>query len=173
MNEQVRHRAVQALEGEPGKVARAGADTAQRHLGHALGGKAGNEAVAQVAHAADVDVAHRVVVSTRKDGEEMEVLRSSLHEVVWVLQAAQLHLRLQEAILLPGHADGRGAPGTFPEGVVQAAGGLHHSLAPLSPGGQAGAAGVPLRALGTWRLPLPRLVNIARFLLSAREWGSK
>ena len=32
------------------------------HLGHALGGKAGNEAVAQVAHAADVDVAHRVVV---------------------------------------------------------------------------------------------------------------
>ena len=26
-NEQVRHRAVQALEGEPGKVARAGADT--------------------------------------------------------------------------------------------------------------------------------------------------
>ena len=37
MNEQVRHRAVQALEGEPG------ADTTQRHLGHALGGKAGNE----------------------------------------------------------------------------------------------------------------------------------
>ena len=65
MNEQVRHRAVQALEGEPGKVARAGADTTQRHLGHALGGKAGNEAVAQVAHAADVDVARRVVVSTK------------------------------------------------------------------------------------------------------------
>ena len=63
MNEQVRHRAVQALEGEPGKVARAGADTTQRHLGHALGGKAGNEAVAQVAHAVDVDVAHRVVVT--------------------------------------------------------------------------------------------------------------
>ena len=49
VDEQVRHRAVQALEGEPGKVARAGADTTQRHLGHALGGKAGNEAVAQVA----------------------------------------------------------------------------------------------------------------------------
>ena len=97
MNEQVRHRAVQALEGEPGKVARAGADTTQRHLGHALGGK---EAVAQVAHAADVDVAHRVVVSTREDGEEVEVLRGSLHGVVWVLQAAQLHLRLQEAVLL-------------------------------------------------------------------------
>ena len=75
MNEQVRHRAVQALEGEPGKVARAGADTTQRHLGHALGGKAGNEAVAQVAHAADVDVAHRVVVGAREDGEEVEVLR--------------------------------------------------------------------------------------------------
>ena len=63
----------------PLKVNRArspeGADTTQRHLGHALGGKAGNEAVAQVAHAADVDVAHRVVVSTRKDGEEVEVLR--------------------------------------------------------------------------------------------------
>ena len=61
MNEQVRHRAVQAL-----KVNRA--DTAQRHLGHALGGKAGNEAVAQVAHAADVDVAHRVVVGRRGSG---------------------------------------------------------------------------------------------------------
>ena len=106
MNEQVRHRAVQALEGEPGKVARAGADTTQRHLGHALGGKAGNEAVAQVAHAADVDVAHRVVVSTREDREEVEVLRGSLHGVVWVLQAAQLHLRLQEAVLLPHRADG-------------------------------------------------------------------
>ena len=47
MNEQVRHRAVQALEGAPSKVARAGSDTTQRHLGHALGGKAGNEAVAQ------------------------------------------------------------------------------------------------------------------------------
>ena len=106
MNEQVRHRAVQALEGEPGKVARAGADATQRHLGHALGGKAGNEAVAQVAHAADVDVARRVVVGARKDGEEVEVLRSSLHGVVRVLQAAQLHLRLQEAVLLPGRADG-------------------------------------------------------------------
>ena len=106
MNEQVRHRAVQALEGEPGKVARASADATQRHLGHALGGKAGNEAVAQVAHAADVDVAHRVVVGAREDGEEVEVLRSSLHGVVRVLQAAQLHLRLQEAVLLPGRADG-------------------------------------------------------------------
>ena len=103
MNEQVRHRAVQALEGEPGKVARAGADTTQRHLGHALGGKAGNEAVAQVAHAADVDVAHRVVVSAREDGEEVEVLRGSLHGVVWV---SLLHLRLQEAVLLPRRADG-------------------------------------------------------------------
>ena len=37
MNEQVRHRAVQALEGEPGKVARAGADATQRHLGHLVG----------------------------------------------------------------------------------------------------------------------------------------
>ena len=108
MNEQVRHRAVQALEGEPGKVARAGADTTQRHLGHALGGKAGNEAVAQVAHAADVDVAHRVVVSTCEDGEEVEVLRGSLHGVVRVLQAAQLHLRFQEAVLLPRRADGGG-----------------------------------------------------------------
>ena len=62
MNEQVRHRAVQALEGEPGKVARAGADTTQRHLGHALGGKA----VAQVAHAADVDVAHRRCLQGRR-----------------------------------------------------------------------------------------------------------
>ena len=70
-------------------------------LRHALGGKAGNEAVAQVAHAANVDVAHRVVVGARKDGEEVEVLRGSLHGVVRVLQAAQLHLRLQEAGVLP------------------------------------------------------------------------
>ena len=77
----------------------------ERHLGHALGGKAGNEAVAQVAHAADVDVAHRVVVGARKDGEEVEVLRGSLR-VVRALQAAQLHLRLQEAVLVPGRADG-------------------------------------------------------------------
>ena len=80
---------------------RAGADTTQRHLGHALAGKAGNEAVAQVAHAVDVDVARRVVVGAREDGEEVEVLRGSLHGVVRVLQAAQLHLRLQEAVLLP------------------------------------------------------------------------
>ena len=34
--------------------------------------------------------------------------------------------------------------------------------------GQAGAVGVPLRALGTWGLPLRRLMNIPRFLISAR-----
>ena len=55
---------------------RPSADATEGHLGHALGGKAGNEAVAQVAHAADVDVAHRVVVSTREGGEEVEVLRA-------------------------------------------------------------------------------------------------
>ena len=87
MNEQVRHRAVQALEGELGKVGRAGADTTQRHLGHALGGKAGNEAVAQVAHAADVDVAHRVVVSTHEDREEVEVLQGSLQRLSSCLAA--------------------------------------------------------------------------------------
>ena len=100
---------------EPGKVARAGADTTQRHLGHALGGKAGNEAVAQVAHAANVDVAHRVVVSTRKDGEEVEVLRGSL---VRVLQAAQLHLRLQEAVLLPGRAEWSLEPASLSQKVT-------------------------------------------------------
>ena len=132
MNEQVRHRAVQALEGEPGKVARAGADATEGHLGHALGGKAGNEAVAQVAHTADVDVAHRVVVGAREDGEEVEVLRGSLHGVVRVVQAAQLHLRFQEAVLLPRRADGGhvlprvgqrvdlGAPVVVPEGHTRA-----------------------------------------------------
>ena len=50
--------------------------------------------------------AHRVVVSTREDREEVEVLRGSFRGVVWVLQAAQLHLRLQEAVLLPGRAEG-------------------------------------------------------------------
>ena len=70
------------------KVARAGADPTQGHLGNALGREAGNEAVAQVAHTADVDVAHRVVARPRKDREEVEVLRGSLHGVVRVLQAA-------------------------------------------------------------------------------------
>ena len=60
--------------------------------------------MAQVARTADVDVAHRVVVSTRKD-REVEVLQGSFHGVV--LQAAQLHLQLQEAVLLPRCADGR------------------------------------------------------------------
>ena len=49
---------------------------------------------------------HRVVVSTRKNREKMEVLRGSLHRIVRALQAAQLHLRFQEAVLLPGRADG-------------------------------------------------------------------
>ena len=40
-----------------------------------------DEAVAQVASAVDVDVAHRVVVGPRKDREEVEVLRGSLHRV--------------------------------------------------------------------------------------------
>ena len=43
----------------------------------------------------------------RKDREEVEVLRGSLHGVVRVLQAAQLHLRLQEAVFLPGRSDER------------------------------------------------------------------
>ena len=68
--------------------------------------------MAQVARAADVDVAHHVVVRPRKDREEVELLRGSLHGVVRVLQAAQLHLRLQEAVLLLRCADGpRPAPG--------------------------------------------------------------
>ena len=62
--------------------------------------------MAQVASAVDVDVAHRVVVGPRKDREEVEVLRGSLHRVVRVLQAAQLHLRLQETVFLPGRSDG-------------------------------------------------------------------
>ena len=41
-------------------------------------------------------------MTTRKDREEAEVLRGSVHGVARVLQAAQLHLRLQEAVLLPG-----------------------------------------------------------------------
>ena len=44
--------------------------------------------------------------TTRKDREEVEVLRGSLHGAARVLQTAQLHLQLQEAVLLPGRADG-------------------------------------------------------------------
>ena len=106
VDEHVRHRAVERLESELSQVARTGADTAQGHLGHALGREARDEAVAQVARAVDVDVARRVVVGPRKDREEVEVLRGSLHRIVRVLQAAQLHLRLQETVFLPGRADG-------------------------------------------------------------------
>ena len=44
--------------------------------------------------------------TTRKDREEVEVLRGSLHGVARVLQAAQLHLQLQEAVLLPAAPTG-------------------------------------------------------------------
>ena len=106
VDEHVRHRAVERLEGEPSQVARAGADATEGHLGHSLRREARDEAVAQVASAVDVDVAHRIIVGPRKDREEVEVLRGSLHGVVRVLQAAQLHLRLQEAVFLPGRTDG-------------------------------------------------------------------
>ena len=47
-------------------------------------------------------------VTTRKDQEEVEVLRGSLHGVARVLQAAKLHLRVQEAVPLPGCRRGPG-----------------------------------------------------------------
>ena len=103
VDEHIRHRAVKRLAGEPSQVARTSADSTEGHLGHSLRREAGDKAVAQVASAVDVDVAHRVVVGPRK---EMEVLRGSLHRVVRVLQAAQLHLRLQETVFLPGRTDG-------------------------------------------------------------------
>ena len=62
MDEHIRHRAIERLEGEPSQVARAGADATERHLGHSLRQEARDEAVAQVASAVDVDVAHRVIV---------------------------------------------------------------------------------------------------------------
>ena len=67
MDEHVRHRAVERLECEPSQVARTGADAAEGHLGHALGWEARDEAVAQVARAVHVDVAHRVVVGPSED----------------------------------------------------------------------------------------------------------
>ena len=106
MDEHIRHRAVERLESEPSQVARTSADATEGHLGHALCREARDEAVAQVASAVDVDVAHRVIVGPRKDREEVEVLRGSLHRVVRVLQAAQLHLRLQETVFLPGRTNG-------------------------------------------------------------------
>ena len=81
-------------------------DATEGHLGHSLRREARDEAVAQVASAVNVDVAHRVIVGPREDREEVEVLRGSLHGVVRVLQAAQLHLRLQETVFLPGRSDG-------------------------------------------------------------------
>ena len=90
VDEHVRHRAVKRLEGEPSQIARTSADATEGHLGHSLCREARDEAVAQVASAVNVDVAHRVVVGPRKDREEVEVLRGSLHSVVRVLQAAQL-----------------------------------------------------------------------------------
>ena len=49
---------------------------------NAFGREACDEAVAQVARAVDVDVGHRVVVGPRKDREEVDVLRGTLHGVV-------------------------------------------------------------------------------------------
>ena len=60
-------------EGEPSQVARTSADATEGHIGHSLRREAGDEAVAQVASAVDVDVARRVVVGPRKDREEVEV----------------------------------------------------------------------------------------------------
>ena len=89
MDEHVRRRAVERLESEPSQVARAGADTTQRHLGHALCREARDEAVAQVASAVDVDVAHRVIVGPRKDREEVEVSCPGLASR-WILEPASL-----------------------------------------------------------------------------------
>ena len=66
VDEHIRHRAVERLEGEPSQVARTSADATEGHLGHSLRREARDEAVAQVASAVDVDVAHRVVVGPRK-----------------------------------------------------------------------------------------------------------
>ena len=63
MDEHIRHRAVERLEGEPSQVARTSADATEGHLGHSLRREACDEAVAQVASAVDFDVAHRVVVA--------------------------------------------------------------------------------------------------------------
>ena len=62
MDEHIRLRAVERLEGEPSQVARTNADATEGHLGHSLCREARDEAVAQVASSVDVDVAHRVVV---------------------------------------------------------------------------------------------------------------
>ena len=65
VDEHIRHRAVERLEGEPSQVARTSANATEGHLGHSLRREAGDKAVAQVASAVDVDVAHRVVVGPR------------------------------------------------------------------------------------------------------------
>ena len=93
--------------------------------------------------------------------------------------------RSPQGIPCPGGVGGRGASyqgprhlGVVPflQADVHAAGGIHNPPAPirpLGPGGQTGAAGVPLRALGTWGLPLHRLVDILKSLLSVWERGPK
>ena len=107
MDEHVRHRAVERVESEPSQVARTGADAAQGHLGHALGREARDEAVAQVARAVDVDVAHRVVVGPRKDREEVEVLQGLAAPMgatscpglasKWILEPASLSQKVTNA----------------------------------------------------------------------------
>ena len=105
MDEHIRHRAVERLEGEPSQVARTSADATEGHLGHSLRREACDEAVAQVASAVDVDVAHRVVVGPRKDREEVEVLRGSLHRVVRVLLPSCICDSRIETVFLPGRSD--------------------------------------------------------------------
>ena len=59
-------------------------------------------------------------MTTRKGREEVEVLQGSLHGVARVLQAAQLHLQLQEAVLLPGCRWGTSGSSSVPEGHERA-----------------------------------------------------
>ena len=66
MDEHIRHRAVERLEGEPSQVARASADATEGHLGHSLRREACDETVSMLR-----------TVGPRKDREEVEVLRGS------------------------------------------------------------------------------------------------
>ena len=74
---------------------------------------------------------------------------------------------------------GPSAPGSdpFPEGADPGETSQPSEVSfplPRSGWGQVGAAGVPLRALGTWGLPMHRLVIISRSFLRAQlYWGRK
>ena len=83
------------LEGEPGQVARTGADAAERVLGDPLRGEGGDEFVVRVELVHDAHVLDLGVVGPPHDLQKVVEFRRAGDRVPRVLQGSQLHLAFQ------------------------------------------------------------------------------